>query len=90
MKRECYARKKVVYSLSFVITKIDREIYMELQKIIEVLKKVSVEAGKAIMDVYNNCEDMQIEYKEGDMPLTAADKAANAIIVDCLKKEFPE
>ncbi len=90
MKRECYARKKVVYSLSFVITKIDKEIYMELQKIIEVLKKVSVEAGKAIMDVYNNCEDMQIEYKEGDMPLTAADKAANAIIVDCLKKEFPE
>lgn len=63
---------------------------MDLQYILEVVKKVSVEAGAAIMDVYNNCEDMQVEYKEGDMPLTAADKAANRIIVACLRKEFPE
>lgn len=63
---------------------------MDLQYILEVVKKVSVEAGAAIMDVYNNCEDMQVEYKEGDMPLTAADKAANRIIVDCLRKEFLE
>lgn len=63
---------------------------MDLQYILEVVKKVSVEAGAAIMDVYDNCEDMQVEYKEGDMPLTAADKAANRIIVDCLRKEFPE
>ena len=42
------------------------------------------------MDVYNNAKDMQITYKDGDMPLTAADKAANKVIVDILKKEFPE
>lgn len=65
--------------------------YMQLNfdYMLEVIKKVSVEAGAAIMEVYNNCEDMQVEYKEGNMPLTAADKAANAIIVACLKKEFP-
>ena len=63
---------------------------MDLNKVLDVVKKVSIEAGEAIMDVYNSCEDMQVEYKEGDMPLTAADKAANAIIVACLKKEFPE
>lgn len=63
---------------------------MDLNKVLDVVKTVSIEAGEAIMDVYNSCEDMQVEYKEGDMPLTAADKAANAIIVECLKKEFPE
>ena len=63
---------------------------MELNKVLEVVKEVSVQAGQAIMEVYDSCEDMQVEYKEGDMPLTAADKAANAIIVERLKKEFPE
>ena len=63
---------------------------MNLNKVLEVVKEVSVQAGQAIMEVYNSCEDMQVEYKEGDMPLTAADKAANAIIVKRLKQEFPE
>ena len=63
---------------------------MNLNKVLEVVKEVSVQAGQAIMEVYNSCEDMQVEYKEGDMPLTAADKAANAIIVKHLKQEFPE
>ena len=63
---------------------------MDLKHVLEDVKKVSVEAGAAIMEVYQSCDDMQVEYKEGDMPLTAADKAANAIIVSCLRKEFPE
>lgn len=63
---------------------------MDLTKVLEVVKEVSVQAGQAIMEVYDSCEDMQVEYKEGDMPLTAADKAANKIIVERLKKEFPE
>lgn len=63
---------------------------MDLKNVLEIVKKVAVEAGAAIMEVYNSCEDMQVEYKEGNMPLTAADKAANAIIVSCLRREFPE
>ncbi len=53
-------------------------------------KKYAVEAGKAIMEIYNTVSDMQVEYKDGDMPLTSADKAANHIIVAGLKKEFPD
>ena len=63
---------------------------MNLDKELQVCKNAAVLAGEAIMDVYNNAKDMQITYKDGDMPLTAADKAANKVIVDILKKEFPE
>lgn len=63
---------------------------MDTKKLLTVIKEVSVEAGLAILDVYHSCTDMQVEYKEGQMPLTAADKASNALIVERLKKEFPE
>lgn len=63
---------------------------MDLNKILEVCKEVSIKAGLAIMEVYNSCTDMQVEYKEGDMPLTAADKASNHLIVTRLLSEFPE
>lgn len=62
---------------------------MNLEKELAVAKDVAVKAGIAIMDVYNNAKDMEITYKDGDMPLTAADKASNGIIVDALRKEFP-
>ena len=62
---------------------------MDLTNELKIAKKAAVEAGHAIMEVYNNASDMEITYKDGDMPLTAADKASNRIIVDALKKEFP-
>ena len=42
------------------------------------------------LDIYNNVNDMEVEYKEGNMPLTIADRAANEIIVSILKESFPE
>ena len=47
------------------------------EKELEIAKEAAIHAGKAIMEIYNDVEDMQIEYKDGNMPLTAADKAAN-------------
>lgn len=63
---------------------------MNLERELEVAKACAVEAGKAIMDIYENATDMQVTYKDGDMPLTAADNASNAIIVKALKEAFPE
>lgn len=60
------------------------------EKELEAARYAAVEAGKAIMEIYNASEDMEVEYKEGDMPLTAADKAANEIIVRYLSEHFPE
>lgn len=60
------------------------------EKELEVCKKAAIAAGGAIMEIYNGAEDMQVEYKDGDMPLTVADKAANAVIVTMLREHFPE
>ena len=60
------------------------------QKELDIAKKAAVKAGEAIMDIYNNAKDMEIEYKDGDMPLTVADRAANEIIIRMLSETFPE
>ncbi|MCM1266512.1 MAG: 3'(2'),5'-bisphosphate nucleotidase CysQ [Bacteroidales bacterium] len=57
---------------------------------LEVAKKAAVEAGHEILRIYDGQEDLQVEYKEGNSPLTIADKAANAIIVEMLRKAFPD
>ncbi len=57
---------------------------------LDVAKGLAVEAGIAIMEVYNDVTDMQVEYKDGDMPLTVADKKSNKIIVNGLREIFPE
>ncbi len=50
--------------------------------------KAALEAGEAIMKVYNS--NIAVEYKEDKSPLTKADKNANTIINSYLKQtEFP-
>ena len=44
---------------------------------------IAKEAGDAIMEIYRR--DFTVEYKEDQSPLTEADLAANAIIVEALK-----
>lgn len=61
---------------------------MNQAEILQVLKDLAVRAGQVIMDIYNT--DFDVDYKEDDSPLTAADRQANALIVEGLKKHFPE
>jgi 3'(2'), 5'-bisphosphate nucleotidase len=51
---------------------------------LETAIKASLEAGKAIMDVYNTT--IEVEYKNDKSPLTEADKKANEVINFHLKK----
>lgn len=67
---------------------IDREDKKMWEEQIEVSKKAAVEAGIAIMEVYESGE-FDVEYKEDHSPLTRADKAANEIIVRALTEHFP-
>lgn len=57
---------------------------------LDIAKKAAVKAGQEISRIYNEHGDMQVEYKEGNSPLTIADKASNAIIVEMLRREFPD
>lgn len=56
---------------------------------IELAKEVSTiarEAGAAILKIYNESEDIQIERKADESPLTLADRTANRIICDALER----
>ncbi len=61
---------------------------MNQKKVLEVLKKLAVEAGRIIMEVYET--DFEVDYKADESPLTMADKRANDCIVKGLAKQFPE
>ena len=60
-----------------------------LKKIdIENIKKIALEAGDTIMEIYN--KDFTIEYKDDKSPLTEADKRSNEIICSALEKLYPQ
>lgn len=59
------------------------------KKELEIAKSAAIEAGKAIMKIYLTELDIEVKYKDGDSPLTEADKAANDIIITMLKHNFP-
>ena len=54
-----------------------------MEKLIEIAIKASIEAGKAIMEIYDT--DFDIAYKKDNSPLTTADKAAHQIISSYLE-----
>lgn len=55
---------------------------------IEDVKKITKDAGDAIMEIYQR--DFQVDYKDDESPLTEADSVSNEIICDALDKLTPE
>ena len=62
---------------------------MDYEKLMETLRRLALEAGDAIMEIYGQ-DDLDVESKSDDSPVTAADKAADAIISDGLREAFPD
>ncbi|MEM6304823.1 MAG: 3'(2'),5'-bisphosphate nucleotidase CysQ [Pseudomonadota bacterium] len=62
---------------------------MDYQELTRVLRRLALEAGDAIMDIYAR-DDFDVEAKADDSPVTAADKAADAIISAGLRAAFPD
>lgn len=60
------------------------------EKELEIMKKTAVMAGKSILEIYENYSADEVEYKADNSPLTLADKESNKIIVEVLKKKFPQ
>jgi len=61
----------------------------EIKYYVEHILDIAYEAGKAILKIYES-EDLGIETKGDDSPLTKADQAANVIICDGLAKLTPD
>lgn len=57
---------------------------------IEIINSIAVDAGKIILEIYNeSSENFDISKKADDSPLTKADIAANNFIVKNLTKHYP-
>ena len=55
---------------------------------IQKINKIAKDAGAAIMKVYS--QPIEVEQKTDDSPLTLADRKSNIIILEGLKKHYPE
>ena len=62
---------------------------MDYIKLTQVFRDLALQAGDAIMEIYSN-SNISIETKSDASPVTNADKAADAVIYDGLKKAFPD
>ena len=66
-------------------------IELQQQLMLDKIKTIAVEAGQAIMHIYDTMpDDIGIQKKSDDSPLTKADLASNAVIIAGLEKHFPE
>lgn len=59
---------------------------MTYNDLIPALCQIATDAGAAILEIYKDCEGIEIIKKADDSPLTAADQASNAVICAGLKK----
>lgn len=62
---------------------------MNFLNLTDEVKKIARKAGKAILEVYERDNDIEITTKDNDSPLTEADLAAHKIIVEALHELTP-
>ena len=62
---------------------------MDFNHLTSVIRKLALEAGDAIMEIYNS-DDFEVKAKSDDSPVTAADEAADALIAAGLADAFPD
>ena len=62
--------------------------FVEYDALIPVIRKLAIEAGTKIMQIYN-ADDFDVKVKSDDSPVTEADEAADALISDGLRAAFP-
>lgn len=62
---------------------------MNYDKLTEVMRKLAIEAGAKIMEIYES-DDFDVKLKSDDSPVTVADQAADALISSGLTAAFPD
>nr|WP_085790769.1 3'(2'),5'-bisphosphate nucleotidase CysQ [Roseivivax jejudonensis] len=62
---------------------------MNYSDLTPVLRRLALEAGDAIMEIYD-AYDFEVKTKSDDSPVTAADEAADALISAGLRAAFPD
>jgi 3'(2'), 5'-bisphosphate nucleotidase len=62
---------------------------MDFEKLVPVMRRLALEAGDRIMEVYNS-PDFAVKSKSDASPVTEADEAADALISAGLRLAFPD
>ena len=62
---------------------------MDYQRLETVMRDLALKGGAKIMEIYE-ADDFDVKVKSDDSPVTEADEAADAIISDGLRAEFPD
>ncbi|NEY90023.1 3'(2'),5'-bisphosphate nucleotidase CysQ [Tabrizicola oligotrophica] len=62
---------------------------MDFDRLIPIIRRLALEAGEAIMQVYNG-PDFEVKVKGDASPVTEADEAADALISAGLRAAFPD
>ncbi len=62
---------------------------MDFDALLDVTRRLALEAGDAIMDIYDR-PDVAVRTKSDDSPVTEADEAADALISAGLRAAFPD
>ena len=62
---------------------------MDFDRLIPIIRRLALEAGDRIMEVYNG-PDFEVKSKSDTSPVTEADEAADALISAGLRMEFPD
>ena len=62
---------------------------MDRNALVSAMRRLSIEAGRAIMEVYDR-DDMEVRKKADASPVTEADEAADRVISAGLRADFPE
>ncbi|MEL6607356.1 MAG: 3'(2'),5'-bisphosphate nucleotidase CysQ [Pseudomonadota bacterium] len=62
---------------------------MNFEELAQVTRKLAIEAGRAIMEVYD-ADDFDVKVKSDDSPVTEADEKADALISAGLRAAFPD
>jgi 3'(2'), 5'-bisphosphate nucleotidase len=62
---------------------------MDYEKLVSVMRKLSLQAGARIMEIYD-ADDFEVRSKSDESPVTEADEAADAIISAGLREAFPD
>ena len=66
-----------------------RRIVVDQEALANVMRKLALQAGVAIMEIYNR-DDFEVREKSDESPVTEADEAADKLISAGLRAAFPE
>ncbi|MEE2817469.1 MAG: inositol monophosphatase family protein, partial [Pseudomonadota bacterium] len=62
---------------------------MTYDDLIPVMRRLAIEAGAKIMEIYNS-DEFEVKVKSDESPVTEADEAADALISAGLRAAFPD